>query len=76
MDYNRWVKDLNGYSREEFLNHVGEKFRMTPPSFGGSSKGERQVSMYLDGQWYELEGKNGEKPYGCGGVAGCFHSSE
>ena len=57
LDYNRWVKDLNGYSREEFLNHVGEKFRMTPLPSVVHPKEKGRFSMYLDGQWYELEEK-------------------
>ena len=57
LDYNRWVKDLNGYSRKEFLNHVGEKFRMTPLPSAVHPKEKGRFSMYLDGQWYELEEK-------------------
>lgn len=57
LDYNRWVKDLNGYSREEFLNHVGEKFRMTHLPSAVHPKEKGRFSMYLDGQWYELEEK-------------------
>lgn len=26
MDYNRVVKDLNGYTQAEFLQKIGEKF--------------------------------------------------
>ena len=57
LDYNRWVKDLNGCSTEEFLNQVGEKFRMIllPSAVHPWKKG--MFSMYLDGQWYELEEK-------------------
>ncbi len=67
MDYNRVVKDLNGYSPEEFLEKVKAIFDCAPVStdlysqktteekdalLKPSCKGE--VSMYLDGIWYKL----------------------
>lgn len=57
LDYNRWVKDLNGFSKEEFLNRVAEKFRMTPLAAAAHPKKKGTFSMYLDGQWYGLEEK-------------------
>ncbi len=58
MDYNRVVKDLNGYSVEEFLEKVGESFVV-------EAMGEKpyapvkvhEIGMYLDGIWYRLEAK-------------------
>ena len=29
MDYNRVVKDLNGYTQAEFLQKIGEKFEVS-----------------------------------------------
>ena len=54
MDYNRVVRDLNGYSIKEFVKKVSELF--TVEEIKGSEdvhpakKGE--FSMYLDGKWY------------------------
>lgn len=58
MDYNRVVKDLNGYTKEQFLQAVGEKFSIT--EIGGqpyqpSEKGS--FGMYLDNTWYRLSAK-------------------
>ena len=54
MDYNRVVRDLNGYSIKEFVKKASELF--TVEEIKGSEdvhpakKGE--FSMYLDGKWY------------------------
>jgi len=60
MDYNRVVKDLNGLSKEEFLQKLSENFQVTP-------KGEtvyhpaklHNFSLYLDKQWYSLDANPG-----------------
>ena len=58
MDYNRVVKDLNGYTEEEFLAKISENFDVTnlgdnpvKPALKG------QYGMYLNGQWYVLMAK-------------------
>ena len=54
LAYNRTVQDLNGLSREEFLNALKEQFTVTenaspqPPQRG-------HWSMYLNGKWYGLQ---------------------
>jgi uncharacterized protein (DUF1015 family) len=60
MDYNRVVKDLNGLSKEEFLEKLSENFQVT-------LKGEtvyhpeklHNFSLYIDKQWYSLDAKQG-----------------
>jgi len=61
MDYNRIVKDLNGYSKEAFMGKVGECFTITPYTPEGVLKPSRKhtYGMYLDGKWYLLEAKEG-----------------
>jgi len=61
MDYNRVVKDLNGYSSEEFLNKVLEKFDIAPCEDKGQFKPEvpRTYGMFLDRKWYKLTAKEG-----------------
>ncbi len=60
IDYNRVVRDLNGLSVEEFLDKLSNSFEVTRLS-GYHPAPERihQFGMYLDGQWYRLEAKNG-----------------
>ncbi|HQN98558.1 MAG TPA: DUF1015 family protein [Bacteroidales bacterium] len=56
IDYNRVVKDLNGLSKEEFLEKLKQHFVIV-------EKGQQpykpsrmhEFSMYLDGRWYSLE---------------------
>ena len=57
MDYNRVVKDLNGNSKEEFLQKVSEKFDVV--EMGDMHKPEvaHTFSMYLDKKWYKLTAK-------------------
>lgn len=60
IDYNRVIKDLNGLSKEEFMNRVIDKFVMQdmgseiykPASL-------HEFSMYIDGSWYKLNAKPG-----------------
>ncbi|MCI8949136.1 MAG: DUF1015 domain-containing protein [Lachnospiraceae bacterium] len=58
MPYNRVVKDLNGLSKDEFLNSIKESFTLSqagPSPYAPEKKGT--FGMYLDGQWYRLEAK-------------------
>lgn len=61
LDYNRVVKDLNGYSEEEFLKKVSEKFDITPIDIDGIYKPEKKhtIGMYLNGKWYKIIPKVG-----------------
>lgn len=60
LDYNRVVKDLNGYSSEAFLKALEADFTVT-------DKGTEiyhpqrlhEFSLYLDGHWYSLVAKAG-----------------
>ena len=51
--YNRAVKDLNGHSKDGFLEAVGRSFTVRP---NGSPTPKRpgEIRMYLDGAWYDL----------------------
>ena len=60
MDYNRVVKDLNGLSKEEFLEKVKEKFDIVEVSEDILKPSKlHQFSMYLDGKWYLMNAKEG-----------------
>lgn len=66
MDYNRVVKDLNGFSPEEFLGRVAENFAVE------ASRNNRpwrpavlhEFGMYLAGHWYRLAARPGSFPEG------------
>ena len=59
MPYNRVVKDLNGNSKEEFLEKISACYEVKnvgTEAYGPEVKGK--VGMYLDGEWYELTAKD------------------
>jgi len=59
FDYNRVVRDLNGHSKESFLQKISDSFivkeKGTEP-YRPVRKAE--FGMYLDGRWYALRVKN------------------
>ena len=59
LDYNRTVKDLNGLSKEEFLNKVSENFIVTKSNEQVKPKEKHTFGMYLEKHWYLLEARNG-----------------
>ena len=52
MDYNRVVKDLNGYSCEAFLNQVKESFTVIPLDVASSPCKKGNFTMLLNNKWY------------------------
>lgn len=61
MDYNRVVKDLNGWEKEEFIRRVSEDFlveKLGGKPYRPEEKGT--FGMYLGDCWYRLKVK--EKP--------------
>lgn len=59
MDYNRVVKDLNGYSFEAFTAAVSEKFDISPLPARRSPREKHCISMLYGKQWYQLKAKPG-----------------
>ncbi|MBQ4475818.1 MAG: DUF1015 domain-containing protein, partial [Bacteroidales bacterium] len=60
IDYNRVVKDLNGLSKEDFMNKLVQNFvvqDMGTEIYKPASLHE--FSMYLDGHWYKMNAKQG-----------------
>jgi uncharacterized protein (DUF1015 family) len=54
LAYNRVVRDLNGLSKQEFLDALQRQFTVTEnPNPAPEKRGH--WSMYLDGQWYGLQ---------------------
>ena len=58
MDYNRVVKDLNGLSKEAFLEAISKDFDVERADEGKPAKA-LEFGMYLDGSWYKLTAKDG-----------------
>lgn len=61
MDYNRLIRDLNGYTRNQILTLISEKF--TFEAVGGTEPykptQKHTFGMYVEGRWYKLTAKEG-----------------
>lgn len=57
MDYNRTVKDLNGYSKEKFFEKIREHFDLEEMGEKASPTKKAEFTMYLDKKWYRLTAK-------------------
>lgn len=60
IDYNRVVRDLNGLTKEEFLNKLSESFDVTEMGADIYKPNKlHNFGMYLGGKWYSLTAKPG-----------------
>ncbi len=61
MDYNRVIRDLNGYTQEEFIAKISEKFDVFPAPEGTPYKPTEKhtFGMRLGDKWYKLSAKDG-----------------
>ncbi len=55
LDYNRVVKDLNGLTIDQFLDHISQSFIINAHKEPIKPQNNGEFSMYLNGQWYKLE---------------------
>ena len=58
LDYNRLVKDTNGYSTEEFLAEIEKKVGHVSLFEGGEPYRPEKThtfGLYIDGKWYRVE---------------------
>lgn len=61
MDYNRVVKDLNGNTKEEFIEKISAVFTVEKAVCDGAYRPEKKhtFGMYLDKEWFKLTAKAG-----------------
>lgn len=59
MDYNRVVKDLNGFTAQKFLDRLNEKFTVAKATEAVAPAALHEFGMYLNSQWYKLTAKEG-----------------
>ena len=60
IDYHRVVKDLNGLSKEDFLNALNKAFVVEEMGTEIYKPAKlHEFSMYLDGKWYKMTAKEG-----------------
>jgi len=54
FDYNRVVTDLNGLSKDEFLNRIKENFSCEKEAAPVKPSKPNEFGLYIDGEWYRL----------------------
>lgn len=54
MDYNRVVKDLNGYTSEKFIERISKDFKVEEISRPYRPEKKGCFGMFLDEKWYKL----------------------
>ncbi len=60
MDYNRLAKDLNGMNTNEFIQALQKDFNVTRTGSNIVKPDEpHEFGMYLEGDWYKLNAKEG-----------------
>lgn len=59
LDYNRLVKDLNGLTKDQFIEKLGERFTIgeMKQAWKGRPRKRHQFGMFLDGKWHLLIAK-------------------
>jgi uncharacterized protein (DUF1015 family) len=70
IDYNRVVKDLNGHTKDQFIDMLAKYFEVEEKGTGIYSPATlHNFSMYIDGKWYSLSAKketyNDDDPIRC-----------
>ena len=54
LDYNRVIKDLNGYTQEEFLQKLQENFTIKNKPSAYKPSAIHEFGLYINRQWYCL----------------------
>ena len=57
LDYNRVIKDLNGFTKENFISLLQDDFMITDSAGPVKPSSLHEFGMYLDHQWYILTSK-------------------
>ncbi len=57
LDYNRVIKDLNGYSEEEFVSQLKKCFEVETSASQVKPAKRGEFGMYLGSRWYRLTAK-------------------
>ena len=59
LDYNRVIKDLNGYSPEQLISHLQDDFLITLSPEPVKPSQLHEFGMFLNNQWYILTAREG-----------------
>jgi uncharacterized protein (DUF1015 family) len=59
LDYNRVIKDLNGYDADDFISALQDDFMITLSPEPVKPSQLNEIGMYLEGKWYILKARKG-----------------
>lgn len=59
LDYNRVLKDLNGYDADDFISALQDDFMITLSPEPVKPSQLHEMGMYLEGKWYILTARKG-----------------
>ncbi len=55
LAYNRVVRDLNGYTADQFLSKLSQKFEIIPKNKDFMPNQAMTFGLYINGSWYKLK---------------------
>ena len=55
LAYNRVVRDLNGYTADQFLSQLSQKFEIMPENKDFIPNQAMMFGLYINGSWYKLK---------------------
>ena len=55
FDYNRVIKDLNGFSKNEFIKILSNDFKVKKKNYPYKPTKKNEFGMYHENQWYALK---------------------
>ena len=58
MDYNRVVKDLNGLTKEEFMNELGKNFEIKKEKAPVKPSKKGEFGLFIEDEWFRLSAHN------------------
>ncbi len=61
LPYNRVIRDLNGFTKDELINRIKEMYDICQVDSAYQPEVKGTFGMYLDGSWYKLTAKDSIK---------------
>lgn len=58
LEFNRIVKDLNGFSKEEFIDAVSKTYEVSKSDESFNPRKKDEIGMFIGGNWYSLIAKS------------------
>lgn len=59
LDYNRVIKDLNGWTASQFLEKLSQDFKVQESGAAVKPENLHEIGLYVDHKWYRLTANEG-----------------